>query len=108
MKTTCSNCRFASFAHSAAERGECRRFAPRTTLGQLEPDVRYGNPEMAVWPGVLRADTCGEFQVDHAPIETALVGIVRERVFGDGTAMCEQRVIDLCVDAQRRFGIERA
>lgn len=37
----------------------------------------------------------------------ALEGIVREMIFGDGTDACLQRTIDLCVEAQKRFGIER-
>ena len=107
MKTACINCHFGTFAHLGASRGECRRAAPKTTIGQLEPDVRYGNPEMAAWPGVMQDDFCGEFQLDaEAPLK-ALRSIVREQIFGDGTADCQQRVIDLCIAAERRFEIKR-
>lgn len=41
-------------------------------------------------------------------LSETLTEIVRERVFGDGTADCEQRVIDLCVAAEKRFNIKRA
>lgn len=41
-------------------------------------------------------------------LSETLTEIVRERVFGDGTADCEQRVIDLCIAAEKRFNIKRA
>lgn len=41
-------------------------------------------------------------------LSASLTAIVREQIFGDGTAACQQRVIDLCIAAQQRFGIERA
>lgn len=37
----------------------------------------------------------------------ALTRIVGERIFGDGTDACEQRVIDLCLEAQKAHGITR-
>jgi hypothetical protein len=37
----------------------------------------------------------------------ALTRIVGERIFGDGTDASEQRVIDLCIEAQKAHGITR-
>lgn len=108
IKPSCSTCRFSSMAHSLAEKGECRRFAPKSTIGQLDPDVRYGYPETAGWPVVQNNDFCGEYQTDAEAPMKALDAIVREQIYGDGTAACHQRVIDLCLSAERQFGIKRA
>lgn len=43
----------------------------------------------------------------RSPQGEALAAIVREQIFGDGTAMCQQRVIDLCLAAEKQFGIKR-
>jgi hypothetical protein len=37
----------------------------------------------------------------------ALDAIVREQLFGGGTAESQQRVIDMCLNAERRFAIKR-
>lgn len=103
----CINCRFGDFATHVSEKGECRRFAPRATIGQLDPAANYSYPDMAGWPVVRPTDGCGEFQADAEAPMKALTKIVRERIFGDGTAACEQRVIDLCNAARAKFGIER-
>ena len=43
----------------------------------------------------------------NRPEREALVAVVREMIFGEGTDASLQRVIDLCNEAKRRFGIER-
>lgn len=103
MTPTCLNCRYWS---GQREKGECRRFAPRATIGQLDPDVRYSNPEMAGWPVTRADDGCGEFVPGDAA-EKAVTGIVREMIYGDGTDASLQRTIDLCNRARDRFNITR-
>lgn len=106
MTTNCLNCRFSSFAHPGAKTGDCRRLAPRATIGQLDPEARYSYPETAGWPAVEPRFFCGEFEASDAA-ELLLTDIVRECIFGEGTGDSHQRVIDLCHKARTRFGIER-
>jgi hypothetical protein len=70
------------------------------------------SPHVIATEGGFRAHRAGHGEPVRlhlvTPAETALTGVVRELVFGDGTESSLQRAIGLCVAAQRRFGIERA
>jgi hypothetical protein len=54
-----------------------------------------------------REQATAQLFVDAPELHDHLTGIVREMIFGDGTDASFQRTIDLCLAAQKRFGIER-
>jgi hypothetical protein len=54
-KESCHGCVFAAMAESNIE---CRRYAPRATVGPVDPDDKT---TWACWPVVLEDDWCGEW-----------------------------------------------
>ncbi len=59
---TCATCRFWKEPVMSSSHGECRRFAPRTMLGVVEPGVRWVDPQYASFPEVDKGEWCGEWE----------------------------------------------
>jgi hypothetical protein len=61
MKAACEACRY--WAAETAARGQCRRYAPRTSVGF---DRGEANAAIPYWATTESTDWCGDFS-DKAP-----------------------------------------
>lgn len=86
MQNTCKECNFFnppkhafdSFGGRVREKGECRRFAPRTI--QIAGKDGYGDPEArgwSGWPDVEANDFCGDFEPNKQKFDEEMEEYVR-------------------------------
>ncbi len=66
-KPRCERCRFWD---DQLDTGQCRRYAPRLVLYQVElPENLDNNGDSAVWPFTHPYDWCGEFQPKESTVD---------------------------------------
>lgn len=64
----CESCaHWAEQAMVAERTGECRRYAPRTTVQEVDRSETYVRPFAAVWPETPNNAGCGEWHPAMAP-----------------------------------------